>query len=325
MRFAHQFGWSEIEIYAERLNSNAQHIVGLFHSFKGFTGTLWNQDTYHQDLKSQPDILIDGKTLSILSAKSSIMGKAKDIESLYDSLGEYHACIDAGAWFRGLEANKVAQAMIKKLHDTIKGVVYFNDVDIPKGTKGQAVVIGREENAQPTLLSTSKLTSKELFTYYNITVGADITQHPTAKAITTISKTMALRDLLQAVWRMRGLDGGQIVNFAVPKGLIPDNETAPEGIFSLCTINQAVRQSEDNFKAVKQKISFIVDKYIGAAMLSAPSIEEAIKLSKDVRTILSKETVEDPFTLFGSILRSRPKERELFDTSLIKTIFTQCE
>ncbi len=144
MRFARQYGWSEIEIYSERLTSNAQHLIGLFHSLKGFTGTLWNQDTYHSALKSEPDDLLDGKTLTILSAKSSILEEAKDIESLYTSLEGYHACIDAGAWFRGVEAIEVAKEMLKHLPETIKGLVYFNDIDVPIETKGQAVVIGRE-------------------------------------------------------------------------------------------------------------------------------------------------------------------------------------
>ena len=115
MRFTRQFGWSEVEIFSERLTSNAQHLVGLFHSLKGFTGTLWNQDTYHKDLKSEPDEVLDGKTLSILSANSSVLKDAKDIEGLYKSLGKYHACIDSGAWFRGIEAHKVATEMIKHL------------------------------------------------------------------------------------------------------------------------------------------------------------------------------------------------------------------
>ena len=302
MQFARQFGWSEIEIYSERLTSNSQNLVGFFHSLKGFTGTLWNQDTYHKDLKAEPDNLLDGKTLTILSNNSTIVKDAKDIESLYKSLNGYHACIDAGAWFRGVESINVAKEMLHHLPESILGLVYFNDVDEPKGTKGQAVVLEREKNAQPTLLSASKLTPEELFTYYNITVGADIVQHPTAKAITTISKAMTLRDLLQGVWRMRGLDAGQSVDFAVPEGLIDVKEPTPEAIFRLCTMNQAVRQRDDNLKALKQKMSFTIDRCISNIFLSPTcDVKDAIGLSAAVKKALSKSTVEDPYLLFGGL------------------------
>ena len=164
------------------------------------------------------------------------------------------------------------------------------------------MVIERESNAQPTLLSASKLDSQELFTYYNITVGADVVQHPSAKAITTISKTMTLRDLLQAVWRMRGLDAGQKVDFAIPEGLLEGEEVEPEAIFRMCTMNQAVRQREDNLKALKQKMAYTSDRCIENVLLSPTCVtEDAIELSKVVKAVLSKTMLEDPFTLFGAV------------------------
>ncbi|MBA3602448.1 MAG: DUF3638 domain-containing protein [Parachlamydiaceae bacterium] len=302
MKFARQFGWSEIEIFSERISSNSQHLVGLFHSLKGFTGTLWNQDTYHKDLQSAPDDQLDGKTLNILANNSSIRKDSKDIESLYKYLGDYHACIDSGAWFRGIDAIEVAKNMLSHLPDSIEGVVYFNDQDLPKGSKGQAVVLGREKNTLPSLLSVSKLNPKELFTYYNITVGADIAQHATAKALTTISKTMTLRDLLQAVWRMRGLDAGQRTDFAVPEGLIDIEEISPTAVFRLCTTNQAVRQRDDNLKSLKQQMGFIIDRCISNVFLSPKcTFQEAFDLITIVKKVLSQSTLEDPYILFGGL------------------------
>ncbi len=91
----------------------------------------------------------------------------------------------------------------------MKGIVYLNDVDIPIGTKGQPVILERGSQT-PQLLAQSQIPESERFTYYNVTTGADIPQHALAKALVTVSKTVAFRDLLQGVWRMRGLDKKQI-------------------------------------------------------------------------------------------------------------------
>ena len=100
----------------------------------------------------------------------------------------------------------------------MKGVIYINDSDDPVGSKGQAVILERGSKI-PQLLTQSNLPESERFTYYNVTTGADIPQHALAKAVVTVSKSVALRDLLQGVWRMRGLDKKQQVDFALPEAL----------------------------------------------------------------------------------------------------------
>ena len=106
--------------------------------------------------------------------------------------------------------------------------------------------------------------SHKRFTYYNITTGADIPQHDLAKGVQTVSKTVTLRDLLQGVWRMRGLESKQVVDFALPDELGLKQEL--EEVFQLAILNQANRQEKDNPHAMKQKISqsveFIVEKVL---------------------------------------------------------------
>lgn len=99
----------------------------------------------------------DGMTLNLLKNSKSQLIPFSDLDKLYASLSGYHACIDAGAWFRGIKSSEVAKKMLENLPDSISAVVYFNDQDVPPGTKGQAVVMQRGKSLEDLqLLSQTK-------------------------------------------------------------------------------------------------------------------------------------------------------------------------
>ena len=130
------------------------------------------------------------------------------------------------------------------------------------------------------------------------TTGTDILQGKKAKALVTIGENTFTRDLFQAVWRMRQLDKGQSVEFAVTdkvdamiRNLVFDEEekaadkTAKaagneegipltiEHIMRFCLLNEAMRTADDNYKAAVQKISSDIP-----AFLKQRAVEVMVKM-----------------------------------------------
>lgn len=317
MRFAKLYGWSEVGIYPERLSCNPQNLVGMFRSVQGFTGTLWNAGTFHKSLKPAPDMAVDGKTLNILHLSNpKVTAFPMDLKKFYSALAGYDACIDVGAWFRGISCLEVATNMLENLPPSMKGIVYLNDVDIPIGTKGQTVILERGKKI-PQLLSQTNLLESERFTYYNVTTGADIPQHALAKALVTISKTLTLRDLLQGVWRMRGLDKKQKCDFAIPEEL---GDPTLAHILAIAISNQARRQMEDNLRALQQQMKQLVEHTIDRVLLSPKvNASTASEIVKDAKHFFIHETEEDLFKLFGGI-ESKIPIKDIIEPLLKKTI-----
>ncbi len=310
MRFIRNFAWKEIEIHTENLVSNSQHLPEMFKSVQGFTGTLWNDETYHPKLNPKPDLSVDGRTLSLLTRQKpevkTFSDDPEDIVTFYDALKGYYACIDVGAWFRGIPGRTVAANMLMRLGEDIKGVVYFNDVDSPPGTLGKAVVLEKGEGVEPIPLSESTLSEEERFTFYSITTGADVSQHKTAKALVTIGKNVTTRDILQGVWRMRGLESKQRVDFALPEDLASKalEEGSLDNILLFAAKNQAIRQESDNFKSLKNKMELIVDRIVDEVILDPKLSEEnTVKVMDTLRDlkILVREAGDTPYESFGHI------------------------
>ncbi|NGX57995.1 MAG: hypothetical protein K940chlam3_00896 [Chlamydiae bacterium] len=323
MDFVQKFSWPEVKVKEESLTSNSQHLAGMFKSVMGFTGTLWNQETFHSSLQPRPEKALDGKTLQILARSESHVEVLSD-ENLYKNLDGYHACIDCGAWFRGQSAKSVAENILKQLDsDQFDGVIYFNDVDDPPGTYGRGVFLGRGEKA-PVLLSDTKYEGEEYadrrFTLYNITTGADVVQNPSAKALTTIGKNVTTRDLLQGVWRMRGLDDKQSVDFAIPEDLRKTlKDVDLDSVLVMCARNQGVRKERDNLRAFKQKVNWVLDHSIENVLLDPNLDEEIIRKFVEALTrqgLYSRKQGDLPFASFGCI--EKEIDRELFCEQYIK-------
>lgn len=300
IRFARQFGWIEVKFNPEKYSSNAQDLVGTFHSNLGFSGTLLhNKDTLHRSLIPKLDPSVIGMTLSLLHHSGSKVRPFANLESFIKSLANYSACIDIGSWFRGINALDVAKKIFDVLPPKMKGIAYINDVDIPPGTKDQQVILLRGAT-KPILLSQSKLKPDERFTYYNVITGVDILQDEFATAIATISETTILRDVEQGMWRMRGVGRKQIVDLAVWEELAVPR--TPEGVAVFCTQNQAAIKEKDNPHALLQKIQHEIKALLEAVLRNENlSAQEAGAISAAGRELIVKLASQDPAQVFGGV------------------------
>lgn len=284
----------QIETFPYKATHNAHNLSSLFHKTFGFTGTPWNWGCWPKQL-GQPDLDpgTDGLTLGVLMQKIQRQGKLgiqtatlpeydgtdvslkAKIETLLDLFVKkrpnscYRAIIDLGAQFKGVHNRDIAQVLLdyfrKNLQNlTIKGVVFFE--------KDQMFVL--LENGKIIPYAACELKPEELFTLYDNAhvIGADIPQEVFAEAIVTIGENLYLKDLLQAVGRMRGLRRLQSVSFFIPNAIVEiinltchqDKHTtlALKDIFHFAAINQSRIQMEDTYRAAKTEISALIRKTV---------------------------------------------------------------
>ena len=126
-----------------------------------------------------------------------------------------HALIDAGATMAGLSNLEVAHRVISLLPEDSpqEGVVYFDKKE------ASWYVLNRRGRMWPQ--SSSPIHEKDAFVYFDESRcrGADMKLKPDAMAILTVGPDMCKEKLMQAAGRMRKLDRGQKLLFAVPPEL----------------------------------------------------------------------------------------------------------
>ena len=270
----------EITTYPFKSSQNSHTFVGLVAQVFGFTGTPWNWGCWPTRL-GLPDLDkgTDGLTIDLLLTKNQSgdgiiqvgelpIYKKEDPTSLdkmvssllgpFEKKGKpLRAIIDLGAQFKGISNEEIAKSIFTHCEQQgkIKGVVFFK--------KDEMFVRLKDGSEIP--YATCDLEPEELFTLYDNShiIGADIPQEATAQAVVTIGENLLQKDLLQGVWRMRGLDKQQTCSFFVPqsvaKTIFPSQEDVTmESILSFAAINQAKRQKDDTLRAAKREIPSII-------------------------------------------------------------------
>src|SRR5262249_23906150 len=153
----------------------------------------------------------------------------------------------------------------------------------------------------PIPLSKSRLQPHERITFYDQkhATGSDIKQAPIGIALASINQHTTLRDLLQAVWRMRGLDKSQSVEFVVDAEvekmifLVLEQLTGKKittltlaDVLLFVTYNQAKLQGDNNYRSLKHKMKAILQAEAFKALLD-PTVQAGPlkQLIKDVEAL----------------------------------------
>ena len=325
---------SEIELHQEKISSDPIRFISMLNKVFGFTGTpSWNRLTYHRRLSVELDRGTDGFTMALLLHKASLRNaivylpeiawEGRKIEEKVQLLVEsmlkttgcladnlHHAMIDAGAFFKGMPMLLVAKTLLNALKVFgIKGIVFFLD---------NQLVILEEGKDQPIPLALSKLKPEERFSIYDDphTIGVDIVQKFNAKAILSISENILLKDLLQAVWRLRQLDCEQSITFLISsecrhvinqllerKDL--DTPITMEDLLIFSAVNQAKLQGDDCIRSFKmQVVNEIRDILIHTTLQMEETdndLAQEIFNTCDLDGIFSTEQRNEPFNQFGEI------------------------
>lgn len=249
-----------------QVSANAHTLVSMFKRFGGFTGTTWNTPTFARSIHTEKAHTLgtDGKTVIVLMKMKSHIAILEEEKDPLNQIaeGKYDAVIDAGAYFKNKETEEVIDQLMQNRTD-IKAAVYVTE----EGEKA----IKPYGNEEPRLLAArTDIHLEERITYYaqKDVIGTDIVQKQHARAALTIGERMYVKDLFQAVWRMRQLGKGQTIDYFITAGVRKrilealkkpeDHEITFQDILLFCIKNQAERKAEDNLRAEQQRLEEIV-------------------------------------------------------------------
>lgn len=277
----------DLRLFAEKISCNPHNLISFFQKVLGFTGSLWNGMSMHHTLTTERAMGTEAKTLSLLwehSRLTTLNIKEGSLEGMLEQLKgtDYDMLCDTGGYFKMASNEQVANA-VQAMKD--KPVAFYSD-------KGEQMVT--DEKKVIPLGQMDKLSPAERLTFLDQshTTGADIPQKRDALSLVTIGRNILLRDLLQSVWRLRGLDKGQRVRFVVSQKVAEvirqqlklqvNHDIQFEEILRFAIANQIKQQAKDNYEALSQELKNIPQMILLKALMrndiDADKREELFKL-----------------------------------------------
>jgi hypothetical protein len=319
-----QFILPEINEFPVELSATSQ-VFSLLHDVtKGFTGTPWNWQTYPIGTKVSAITSTDGATLVPLYKKSSdrvfevTSTKENKVASLFDknpSFRDAQAFIDSGGIFKGIPHEEVARNLftLTWFRDAFDGVIFFDE----KGNKKML-----EESSRAVVSAdSSNIPMSRHFTFYDQkhSTGTNIKQMPEAKGVTSVSKQMILRDLMQAVKRFREFHKAQKMDIVIHSDDAPfikeilnlskDKTLTFNHVISYLWKQQLGRMGEENFVAAGHKMEAKLQQPLFELMRDPSSDLKGIaKWYPKSRTLFFKEIEDNPLARYGEPKKLMPKE-----------------
>lgn len=313
-----------MELTTHKMSCNPHHLVAAFNKSEGFSGTLGSAKSLSTLLTPKPEPGIDASTLSLLWKKlngkqNAVMtiNQSSSIENMFSEIHKEHPSfdmlIDAGGYFKEKSNKELAET----LQSQRKMPVVFYD------NEGAQVEIDDKE-ITPLAQSTTKEENRLTVLDQSHTTGADVKQKPNAIGLVTIGPQMTLRDLLQSVWRLRGLDKEQRVYFVLNQEVksilcqtLGKEETnyqiTLQDVFEFTIRNQTEQVGKDNFKAGKQELESLSQIELFKALLKSEDATQRKALVQELQSLWQKEVVKKPRELFGTLTQEVCGEKALQD------------
>lgn len=286
--------------YAQKITMTAPGLVDVFGCFQGFSGTPWNASTYPRSMKLYADAKREGEQICrLLKLDPALISLPSDSPSdvllfVQKNFRPTHrAFIDAGAFFRGLTNEYVARRLLEILPpQEIDSVAFYSGNQLMVLRRDHAASIPFEEDSLP----------QKRYTYYDQkhTSGADIVHLLLAEASVSVSNDLLLRDLLQAIYRMRETGKGQKIELLLSpavvtsiQALIP-SASGIIGVLALCAILQFRQLQEHQILAVSQIAQQGVKQSVLQSIITDPQDK-----TEQAKNCFIHTTRDDPYTAYG--------------------------
>jgi len=299
---------SKLKTHPEQLNSTPQLYESLFAAHLGMTGTLWNIDSLPKLFENIQLSDTEEKTLKVLweRSPSKVEVVQGDISAFLRSAGG--SVIDAAGSLVGQDPLKIAESILTG-SPAVNGVVFYD-------AQNRECILERGETA-PKLLSASRIPREERACFWDIahTTGSDVPLGTTATAKLFFGKHVGLRDLLQAAWRLRQLDRGQSVSFAIT----PEDELVIRQVLEramkrpvteelelkhlllYATYNQAMRVGDHNYRSFKQQLTgLVISKLLSLTDKKDVSDADLVRILDGAKDLFSEKTERRPYLAYGS-------------------------
>jgi len=120
--FAEVVVMSQMDQTNVQINSVSSDLPEMARHFSGFTGTPWNLHTYHDKIKAEKNLGVDGRTWALMLSRdipitTFSFDAKRPVESLLselDIVGKNQALIDTGSYLRGVDNSEFIEKAMKK-------------------------------------------------------------------------------------------------------------------------------------------------------------------------------------------------------------------
>ncbi len=301
-----------LQVFKDQIFSFPLNVPSMFKSVQGYSGTIdeififpheiiWPVEESSTMISKSNVIFDEGSSGWVLQCLlkddtgahfidfDSFDSMIESILSLFvkdGHLAQQRVLIDLGAQFKGISNEMVARKLAKMFNsipnNTIEAVLFFDNISdrpvflrIDEAVNGKPIEIGG--TGAKLIKRVTKLPSSKIFTYLdnNHFTGVDVLQMHDARAVVTTSTETTIRDLVQAVMRLRGLTKHQRVDFVfdteVSKYMeVRSIEKSIYGYIKLCLI-----KSVEHEKMFYQKVGY----QKATQLYKAAAVEEVLEAS----------------------------------------------
>lgn len=328
IRFTTNHALSQIGVYEKQLQTNAQIYEFIFHTVRGFSGTLWSYQTF-PDIFFKPTLSDTSPItiLTLLSSPSTVLalqpGPLDDlVRQIYDNWEQPGSFIDEAGTFRAypnfLVAGAIMKYMIAYQNTSVEGVIYYDD-------KNEIAILDRNLRSSPLADSAIPKDKRIAFWDKQHTTGSDLKLNNRMQAKLSVDSHIKLRDDEQASFRLRGLGKGQrIVQFVIwPEDLkvitkklatydLNINEIQPADLLTYSVLNQEEYLSFLKWRAFGQRLkNKVVKAAVGDILNINLSGDEAIERYQQAKDLFVMDAPQHPHQVYGLPMELLPKDEAI--------------
>lgn len=321
---------STVLFHKYKLNSTPQTLIDHIDTFRAFSGTPWNSETYPETLSRNTNLDpgTEGKIAHIMiereRANPNIIHRVTSSQpsQMLASILDNHprrkrvkGLIDTGALLKGINNLDAAKGILDYFkHDaSIQAVSFYHKR--PESETPDTPAILKKGSQEPILLKSThheEIASKgiplsEIFFYYDDrhTTGTDFVQMPDAINLLTIDEGILRRTLFQGALRLRQFLFSQDLEYVILEeatNSFVDGGQSIENLILTGIKNQAIRKSKDTFRAYLQKIQSAVKKHAFKELLDPQKqVPDLPKIFNEYEKALVDEIGDTPYAQFGEL------------------------
>lgn len=313
-----------IMTYPKEIESTAHNIPLMVNKEKGLigmSGTMHNVASFPKVFLPTELSNTQEKILSILRSKSPPKvvtlpnNAAKDISSIYRyANGRENSIIDAAGILSGKNNEQLARDMLQQLSTQnrippIEAVVYYDQDQLKMVTV---------HSLQP-IVYDKKFDVEKIAVLWDLahTTGSNIPVGQAMTATMFVDKHLTLANLMQAAYRLRGLEKGQSINFMITQDdklhiqkmlkeyfgetLAPTDDLTLEQLTRYALLNQILREGTNNYRAVKERMKTALQSRLLKIMWNKDTpASKAFDIFHQTRHLFLNEPPEEPWGLWGA-------------------------
>ncbi len=315
-----------VTFHSKRLNSTPHMFFDQFgggSSFRGFSGTTWNDSTYPEGLEVKLDKGSDGKIADLLLERDVPVHKTEsdDPATILTEILKNHktpdrirGIIDAGGEFKKYENSQVAEKILES-SEKFEAVIFFGKAE--NQSTPDTLFILKNKSKEPIAIKSTDLEAilakgvalDKIFFYYDErhTTGTDFVQIPDAINLITVGEKSFKRDFDQGAMRLRELFLNQeievILNRESSTTFINGGEKIEDVILTSVKI-QAIAKADQTIHSYFEQMENGPKRHALKNLLdNSKSVEEISKIYREnqYQKIFITDVKDEPYKLYGEL------------------------